>query len=101
MKKLVLAHIVLFLLACSPELPDTDSVVQEIYAVKVEKLNQNKWNDCLDNIAKDAKNDLDSIVHRLMKADIMDTIDFPSRPVRPNSPDHIIGSVKRFEVETK
>lgn len=101
MKKLILAHTLLLLLSCSPELPDTDTVVQEIYAVKVENLNKDKWNDCLDNIAKDAKSDLDSIVHRLMKADIMDTIDFPSRPVRPNSPDHIIGSVKRFEVEKK
>lgn len=96
----ILYLFILFLLSsCGTDLPDSETLVQEFYEARVSKLEYEKWEDCVYNITSEAKKDLDSIVHRLTKADLMDTIDFPSKPVRPHAPDPIIGTVKRFEVK--
>lgn len=97
MKRFILFLFLLAFMSCMPQFPDTDKLVNEIYTSKVEDLNRSKWNDCLEHITQDAKQELDSIVHRLTKADLMDTIDFPSKPIRPQAPDHIIGKSDRFD----
>ncbi len=89
------------LFSCTPDLPDSDVLIQEFYEKRVKKLELEKWDDCVENITQEAKKELDSIVHRLMETDAMDTINFPSKPIRPSAPDHIIGTVKRFEVGEK
>ena len=35
-----------------------------------------------------------------INADLMDTLVFPPKPVKPISPDHIIGTVERFDIDS-
>lgn len=98
MRRTVLFFLV-FLVSCSVELPDKKKLVDEYYQLKVDNLRSSINEKCRqDQIAK-ADADVDSIVHRLLNADLHDTLNFPARPTRPLRPENIIGTVKKFEIE--
>jgi len=90
---------ILFLLSCSAELPDTDLLIEEYYQNKVEDLRKTINEKCKRDQISKADAEVDSIVHRLLNADLHDTLNFPSRPTRPIRPPNIIGTVDKFEVE--
>lgn len=47
-----------------------------------------------------AKVDVDSLIALRFNADILDTIQFPDKPIKPKTPEHIIDKVHKFEVDT-
>ena len=82
--------------SCKQQALDQQVLIDDFYAAKRQELFDEKRGECKENIREVAKLHLDSIVHQLLKADAMDTLVFPPRPVRPVAPDHIIGTVKKF-----
>ena len=85
--------------ACRSDLPDTDTLVKEIYDQRVEEFLAQKKADCKNRALLEAESQVDSIVHDMLNIGLVDTVDFPERPLRPVSPDHIIGTVKKFDIK--
>ena len=88
-------------IACSPELPDGDKIVKEIYDQRVSDYMSQQLSDCKNKAIEDAESKVDSIIHGMLSVSLVDSLDFPTKPVRPVSPEHIIGTVDRFEVKNK
>lgn len=88
-------------ISCGPELPDGDKLVKEIYDQKVSEFMSEKKSDCKQKALDDAESKVDSIIHDMLSVSLVDTLDFPTKPTRPSSPDHIIGTVKKFNVENQ
>lgn len=101
MKKRLSILLLLVLGSCSPELPDSQSLIDELLESKVSDYKAKKNKECRNDALADAEAHVDSIVHRLLNLDLIDTIDFPSKPMRPRAPKHIIGTVDKFEVNGK
>jgi len=93
-----LTMLCILLLGCSPELPDKKALVQELLDQKIADLYAQKAKDCRATAIADAKAHVDTIFY-LTNGNLSDTIDFPVKPIKPSTPDHIIGTVGRFEVE--
>lgn len=56
-----------------------------------------KDDECVERALADAEAHVDSLIDQWINADLMDTLIFPSRPSKPIAPDHIIGTVERFD----
>jgi len=94
-------YISLFLMfSCTGELPDQDELIDIYYQAKVKDLLDSKDAACRKRAIALAKTDVDSLIAQRFNADILDTIQFPPKPVRPTSPDHIINKVQKFEVDS-
>lgn len=93
--------IIIFFCSCSAELPDEQQLTDEFYQQHLKALKKKIYNRCRDDQIAKANIKVDSIVHRLLNADLHDTLNFPARPMKPTRPENIIGTVKKFEVEAK
>lgn len=94
---------ILLLLAfssCGPDLPDSQTIIDEILDQKISDFKAKKNAECRSDALADAEAHVDSIVHRLLNFDLIDTLDFPSKPRRPRAPKHIIGTVDKFKVDS-
>ncbi len=85
------------LLSCGPELPDSQQLIDQMLEDKISSFEAQKKAECKEKALDDAEMHVDSIVLRLLNLDLVDTLNFPSKPTRPSAPDHIIGTVPRFE----
>jgi len=94
-----LLAVLLLVVSCTTDLPDRDLLIKEIYDARVEQVKLQKNADCRSAQLKKAEAKVDSILHSLLNADLHDTLNFPSRPLKPSKPEHIIGTVGKFEVE--
>ena len=96
-KILVLA---LFCLSCRSELPDK----KELIAKNLESLHENlfleKDNDCKERALIAAETHLDSVIDQWINTGFMDTISFPVKPLKPQKPEHILGTFKKFDVDS-
>lgn len=99
MRLLFVICLLLTFAACGPELPDGPLLIQEILDARIKEHIHQKDNDCKADALADAEEHVDSIVHKMLNADLVDSLEFPSRPVKPHRPDGIIGKVQKFEVE--
>lgn len=96
--KLLLSISIIFLVSCSIDLPSHQEVIDEIYNAKVADLKKQKLKDCKTKQIEKANEKVDSILHKLLNTDLLDTVSFPARPVKPPKPKHIIGTVEKFDV---
>ena len=96
--KFFIAISVLFCLSCTHGSYDHQTIIDEIYNAKVQNLRYQKLNDCKEKQIQKANEKVDSIVHQLLNADLLDTVSFPAKPIKPPTPKHIIGTVKKFEI---
>lgn len=94
-------YISLFLFfSCSTDLPDQKELVDIYYQAKVRELMDQKDESCRKRAIAIAKEDVDSLIALHFNADILDTIQFPIKPIKPKSPEHIIDKVQKFEIDT-
>ena len=98
MRKSAFIFLVLFCSACSVDLPDANTIIEEIYRQQVEEFRVRDERECRAKALSDAEAHVDSIVYQLLNADLVDSLSFPDKPIRPSAPDHIIGTVKKFDV---
>lgn len=92
--------VLLFVVSCTTDLPNRDLLIKEIYDARVEQVRLQKNADCRSAQLEKAEAKVDSILHSLLNADLHDTLNFPSRPIKPSRPKHIIGTVDKFEVDS-
>ncbi len=89
--------ITLMALACKPELPDSTILIKEIYDKRVAGYKNQRFKECRQEAITEAEGVVDSIVHNMLQLGLADTIYFPAKPTRPNSPNHILGTVNKFD----
>jgi len=99
MHKYFLLLLVTLSFSCSTDLPERNEIIQALYNEKVQKLKKDKMTICRKNMLELATTNVDSIVHELLNKDLNDTLYFPSKPIRPETPEHIIGTVKKFDLQ--
>lgn len=99
MRTLMFLLILIPLFSCGPDLPDGDLLIKELYDQRVSEYISQKDFDCRTEAIADAEEHVDSIVHRMLNADLVDSLAFPNRPVKPVRPKPIIGKVQKFELE--
>lgn len=92
--------IIIFLGSCDDKLPDKNEVVQRIYESKKKNFFEKEKAKCYKELVKAAEEKLDSVIIKYVQADILDTVRFPKKPIKPIKPDHIIDKVSKFEIDT-
>jgi len=63
---------------------NSEDLIEKAFLQKIESFKANKREDCLNGIMSDAEILVDSIIAQQLN---LDTIDFPRKPIKPNSPD--------------
>lgn len=93
----ILAAIVLCsFTSCENEKPkNSEALISKAFHQKIESFKANKRSECLDGIMVDAEVLVDSIIAQQLN---LDTIDFPRKPIKPNSPS-IKDIPEAFELE--
>ncbi len=72
------------LLSCQKEQPkEVTNLIEKALNQKIESFKENKRKECYETIYTDAEVLVDSIVAQQLT---LDTIDFPHKPIKPNSP---------------
>lgn len=99
MKYLLVSFCVLFF-SCQDPLPDKKALIKQYYSEKVNKLKVDKLKQCREDILVEVEMKIDSLIDNFINADLLDTLRFPVKPVKPNHPDHIIDKVKKFDLDT-
>lgn len=101
MRYTALIFIITAFFCCKAELPDADALVHEFYTARVKRLEDDRKKECIEKQVRKANAKVDSIVHQLLNKDLLDTISFPAKPLKPIKPKPIIGTVDTFEVLKK
>ncbi len=65
-------------------------VLEEVMAEKKKKFLEEKKEECKQKAFEEARQYVDSLANKWVQDDLLDTIDFPSRPVRPERPEDIL-----------
>lgn len=89
---------ILFFCSCGKPLPKKNELVAIYYQQSVDKLIREKKVECNEKIETDVKVRLDSLIDSYINADLLDSLKFPSKPIKPKKPEHIIDKVGKFEV---
>ena len=85
---------------CAPDMPDRDDLIDLMYEKRKAQLFASKDAECLERAVADAEAHVDSLIDQWINADLMDTLVFPDKPVKPEAPEHIIGTVQRFDKDS-
>jgi len=72
----------------------------EFYDEKVQKLFREIDGKCRSEAYRNAELHIDRLVDKWINKSIHDTIDFPPKPFKPISPDPILGTVERFDLDS-
>lgn len=64
--------------------PKSEKLIHEAIDQKIALFKANKNKECLENVFYDANKLVDSIIAQQLN---LDTVPFPNRPIKPNSPD--------------
>lgn len=83
-------------IGCQPSF-DEQAYVQQQLEQRILALSQEKNKDCQLRAVEDAESYVDSLIDTWIGNEVMDTLAFPKRPVRPNAPKPILGTLEAFE----
>jgi len=89
MKQLFLVLCVLFCISCNKEKVDK-LVLDELMAEKKERFFKEQEQKCKEKAFEAARTYVDSLANKWVQDDLLDTIDFPIRPTRPDRPADIL-----------
>lgn len=67
----------------NPNPQNSDTLIDKAFNQKIEAFKSKKREDCFNGIMADAEALVDSIIAQQLN---LDTIDFPRKPIKPNSP---------------
>ena len=81
--------------ACTQPL-DEQAIVKARFNHKAREYAIQKNKECHIKAYEAANVYVDSIIQEFIGREVLDTIHFPKKPQRPEKPDHIIGTVKKF-----
>lgn len=63
---------------------NSEELISKAFLQKIESFKENKRQECLNGIMIDAEALVDSIIAQQLN---LDTVEFPRKPIKPNSPD--------------
>ena len=95
----IVITISLTLASCKSELPDRQTLIDEYYEKKENEFLNQKRNNCKKEAVVEAQVVIDSLLDNWVNANLFDTLNFPKKPSKPQTPDHIIDKVSKFEVD--
>lgn len=82
--------------SCGQELPDRDELIEEYYNESRDALLARRHRDCIRSAENAAQVRVDSLIDRLINTNLFDTLNFPAKPIKPETPDHVIDKVSKF-----
>jgi len=83
-------------MSCSQELPDRNELIEEYYNESRDALLDRRMRDCIRSAENAAQVRVDSLIDRLINTNLFDTLNFPAKPIKPATPEHIIDKVSKF-----
>jgi len=94
--RILLVISILTFISCGQELPDRDELIEQYYIESHDALLARRKRDCIRSAENAAQVRVDSLIDRWINTKLFDTLDFPVKPVKPETPDHIIDKVSKF-----
>ncbi len=85
-----------FAISCKKPL-DINVEIEKIVAAKTLKHSEREYKKCRMIASENAEMHVDSIISQWVAKEIVDTIKIPSKPLKPNTPEHILGTLEPFE----
>ena len=98
--KFILFILLVFFCACKNDLPDTKLLSRAYFENKKKMMLEEKRQLCISRALDAAKLDVDSMIASKFNADILDSVVFPVKPMKPLTPEHIIGKVDKFDLDS-
>lgn len=86
----------LITMSCNKDLPDRQELMDQFYQEQVDDFLENRKRDCMRSAERAAQIKVDSLIDNWINASLFDTLNFPSKPTKPSTPEHIIDKVSRF-----
>lgn len=96
---MIILALILLAVGCKNELPDRQALIDEYYEKKEKEFLTRKINSCKNEAVIEAQVVIDSLLDNWVNANLFDTLNFPSKPIKPQTPEHIIDKVSKFEIE--
>ena len=96
---LYLICILMCLLTACVEPLDEQAIIDKRIESKIAEYKEKRFSDCRRKAAEEAEAYVDSLIVNWVGSEVIDTITVPNRPARPQRPDDIIGTVKKFDIE--
>ncbi len=96
----IIFFVVIMLCACHRDIPDRDQLINENLTAMEKEFFDNKDRGCQERALFAAETHLDSVIDQWINTGFMDTLVFPRIPKRPSRPEHIIGTVRKFNLDT-
>lgn len=78
---------------------DEQAIIDARIAKKVKDYKARRLKECKIKASDRAETYVDSLIANWVGSEVMDTIAFPDRPPRPERPDAILGTVKKFDIK--
>ncbi len=100
MKKILSIAVIVFLLSCQNEVVDKQSLVNNYYQQRFEALASEKKEVCKEEIIKEIQIAIDSLIDTWVNAELVDTINFPGKPIKPIKPPAIINDFQKFSLDS-
>lgn len=83
-------------MSCNNNLPDRQKLIDQFYQEQVDEFLENRKRDCMRSAQRAAQIKVDSLIDNWINASLFDTLNFPTKPPKPPTPEHIIDKVSRF-----
>jgi len=96
----LLVILILVCSSCRKALPDKEVLIDRFYAEKVHELKMEQEAICREALINEVKVKIDSLIDTWVNAELVDTIAFPSRPVKPIRPENILDKFERFSLDS-
>jgi hypothetical protein len=98
--RILISISLLFLCACNSNLPDKKNLIDQYYHEHFLSLKIEREEICNAAVLEQVKFEIDSLIDQWVNAELLDSVNFPAKPVRPPKPEHIINKVSKFELDT-
>lgn len=95
---IVVATLILSMTSCIDPL-DEEKIVNDRINQRIKEYEVSRLEKCRQIASEEAEFFVDSLIANWVGNEVMDTVTFPDRPTRPDRPDDIIGTVKKFEIK--
>ena len=88
------------MLSCQGEPIDKQSLINSYYQQRYDALSAEKSEVCKEEILKEIEVVIDSLIDTWVNAELVDTINFPGKPIKPIKPPHIINDFQKFSLDS-
>jgi hypothetical protein len=84
------------LVGCTQDLPDKKALIEQYYGERRDALLARRKRDCIRSAENAAQVRVNAQIDRWINTKLFDTLNFPEKPIKPPTPDHVIDKVSKF-----